>query len=183
MIPILSLGIGLLLGWICGGEFRRIGDTTTRWGWLAVALFVLQGAARGRLPGFAGWASQGAVVWGACSLALAVILLLELRTPGMFLAAVGILLNLLVVLLNGAMPVGPSAGSGEAGVLNAAQHAFYQPVSPQTIWRVFADVLPLPAFGSLTLVSVGDVLLVLGISVWVVGVMVTPERECAGTTG
>lgn len=169
--------MGLFLGWASGGDYRRLGGVTWRWGWLALVLFVIQGVARGRLLGVAGLASVGTVAWAACSLALTALLLAERQSPGMFMAAVGIMLNLLVVLLNGSMPAAVmSVGHSEAAALNAAQQAFYQPVDQQTLWRVLGDILPLPSMGGLTLLSVGDVLLVIGVSVWVMDTMMTSGK-------
>lgn len=182
MIPIVALAIGLLLGWASGGELRRLGYMNWRWSWLALALFILQGVARGRLPGSVGWAGPGVFVWGACSLVLVALLLGERRSPGMLIAAVGILLNVLVVMLNGAMPVGmPPGGTGATAAIDVALRVFYQPLGPQTLLPVFGDVVPLPALGGWTLVSIGDVLLVVGVSVWLVAALVSRERQLEST--
>jgi len=178
MIPVLSIAIGLLLGWAGGGHLRRLGHVSLRWSWLALILFILQGAARGRLPGLVGWASIGAVVWVCCSVALAALLLWELRFPGMYIAATGILLNVLVVLLNGAMPVGmPVDGTRGAAAIDVARRVFYLPIGSQVLLPIFGDVMPLPALGGWTLVSIGDVLLVVGVSIWLVGMMTSYKSE------
>jgi len=96
----------------------------------------------------------------------------------MYVAVVGILLNILVVLLNGAMPVGaPSGGPHETAVIEVALRALYRPIGAGSLVPVLGDVLPLPALGGLTLVSIGDVLLMLGVSIWLVGAMTAAKYE------
>ena len=81
----------------------------------------------------------------------------------------------MVVLLNNGMPVGPGP-SGQQFLschLSAAQRSFYHPAGQHTLGRVLGDVLPIGVAGSLTMLSVGDALLMVGVFAWVVGNMVT----------
>jgi hypothetical protein len=97
----------------------------------------------------------------------------------MFIAALGVLLNLVVVVLNNGMPVGVSP-SGQALVLTAldgAQRAFYAPVGFQTILWTLGDVLPLSIRGDWTMLSIGDVLLGVGVAVWIVHIMTASGGE------
>ena len=173
MFPVLAIGVGLALGWASGGSVQRLAEPSWRWGWLAILLFIAQGVSRGRLLGLAGWPQLGIAVWVCSSLCLVLILLLEWRVPGMILVGIGSLANVEVVLLNGGMPVGlPPLGTYEAlHVLSGAQRVFYHPVAEHTLGSALGDVLPLGAAGSWTMVSAGDVLLIVGVCVWVVGTM------------
>jgi len=182
MIPAAALVIGLLLGWACGGNIQGLKDITWS-GWrLTLSLFVVQALARGRLFGVSGWSRIGAAVWVCCSLVLVGLLIRKSKSPGIFVASVGILLNVVVVILNGGMPVGapPSGSQLVMAALGEGQRAFYQPVGQQSLWSMFGDILPVRLFGSWTMLSVGDVLLMIGVLVWVVGVMaVDPLRRDA----
>lgn len=97
---------------------------------------------------------------------IALFLLLNLRRPGMGLAATGLLLNVVVIAVNGAMPVhAPSATRAgvpisfeEAGVKHEVMDA-----STHLPWLGDAIVLPLLD----TVLSLGDVLLALGVALFV----------------
>ena len=81
---------------------------------------------------------------------------------GMGVAATGVGFNLLVILLNGGMPVmlGPALDSSAVRIAVTASGGFYTLADARTQLAVLGDVLPTP----LGLASVGDVLLVVGVA-------------------
>jgi len=100
----LALPLGLLAGWLAGGDWRRIARYRLHWwGLLAVALVI--GLIVGLNPdAFAG----GLLLFVSLATYLAVALR-NLHIVGMGVVAVGIMANLVPVLVNGHMPVRPEA--------------------------------------------------------------------------
>lgn len=87
----------------------------------------------------------------------------------------GGLLNGLVIFSNGGrMPVSPpaalSVGHAEAGVGDPGARAFYEPADDSTVLRPLGDVIPLGSPVS-KVVSVGDVVLLAGIALFVAAAM------------
>ena len=112
------------------------------------------------------------VVWLWCGVSVVLVCLCALnwRVRGMPLIAAGVALNLVVVLLNTGMPVGgslaASAGMTPSAEVVAAQWGFYTLVGPQTLATGLGDVIPVPLPRPLrSLVSIGDLLMFLGIGV------------------
>jgi hypothetical protein len=88
---------------------------------------------------------------------------LNRRLPGILLAGTGLVLNLLVISLNGAMPVSADAAriaGGAQGLENADSK--HDVLNDDTLLPWLSDVLPVPGVG--LVLSVGDVVLVLGIA-------------------
>ena len=135
-------------------------------------LFVLQALFRGPLIGRLG--ELGVALWAACSIGLLLVLSLNLRAYGVSIAALGIGLNLLVVLINGGMPVVPVGPSKLRDVAAAVggSGGFYVLADQRTMLAVLGDVLP----AGNGLASIGDVLLVLGVAVFLIRAMVGPVR-------
>lgn len=170
-MPVLvAILAGILLGLAGGGQLSRVGDVRIAHPWAVISLFALQGFARGRYldQGLGDW---GLVVWGLSSLCFAGLLLAG-RNPGLRIIGAGTLLNLLVVFANGHMPV--AAAELNTGTLGSTQLAFYAPVFGATHLAWLGDVLPVTLFGGTTLLSAGDVLLMVGVTVTLVEAMVTP---------
>lgn len=120
-----------------------------------VGLFVLQGLLNSREVGQGGFGEWSVVLWASICALLAIQVWASARTmPGLTVAATGLILNLLVVLLNEGMPFISESSLGASGL------AFYHRGGQGTILPWLADILPMP--GGL-LVSVGDVLLATGV--------------------
>jgi len=179
MPAVFALVFGIAAGWASGGSLKALAQSSIRWGWLVITLFVVQGFARGRLVGLGGGSSGGVAIWVSCSIALAVALLLQWRAPGMAVAATGILINSVVVLLNGRMPVGPLPAPGFPVTegLTTTQRLFYQATGQHTLGAALGDVVPLKVLGNWTLLSVGDILLMVGVFAWVVAAMTVDSRK------
>ncbi len=169
---------GVLLGSACGGSLRRLKLVELRYPYLLLAAFLVQGIARGRLvvPGAASWS---VVIWGAVSLVLVAALLVQRDSPMLNLVAVGVALNLLVVLLNGFMPIYAGPGVDLAAATQAMSNSggFYALGTSATIARVLADGLALPVFGHAYLLSVGDVLLLCGATGFLAASMLREDAD------
>ena len=95
----------------------------------------------------------------------------NLRVPGTPLVGLGLLLNILVVALNRAMPVSEHAAA-RAGVTPAelalAGDAMREPLGPSTHLGLLADVIPVVAPWWPQVVSLGDVLVAAGVGLLLV---------------
>jgi hypothetical protein len=93
------------------------------------------------------------------------------RLPGVPLIGVGLLLNLLVVALNAAMPVSVSAAE-RAGItradLHLARDAMREPTGPGTHLAALGDVVPVALPRWPQVVSAGDVLVAAGVGLLLV---------------
>jgi len=101
------------------------------------------------------------------------------RLPGIPLVAAGLLLNALVILANGAMPVSSTAAS-RAGLSGTSLHLDQDPLREQldgnTRLGLLADRVPVPAPGWAQVVSLGDLLVAAGIGLLLVAGSVRPQR-------
>lgn len=170
MAGLAAVLVGIALGIACGGSLRRLEDTRLRFAWPVLIVFVVQGVARGRIAG-ASPSALGVVVWVLSCVALLALLLPEWRRDGVWIAGLGIALNLLVVLLNGGMPIAQEGLTAriDATPTTVLSKGFYQMAGPGTLFGAAGDVLPFFTSGYRILASPGDVLLALGVAILVVG--------------
>jgi len=170
---LLAIAVGLCLGWASGGDWRRLAGVEIDSSLAIVALFIVQGLARGRFVG-QGWASWGILVWAVVSLGIIVWILVR-EAERLWLVACGTALNLLVVLANGYMPV--VHGSTAASVSGVGSQGFYVITDSPVIMGALADVLALPGLSSTYYLSTGDVLLAVGAAVFLIQAMTSPDAE------
>jgi hypothetical protein len=148
------------------GDFRGIGRIQLRGEVLLVSLFLLQGLARGRLltPLALRLSWNPVAPWLITTIALLIVLLWNVSTTGVPVAAVGTALNLVVVAANGAMPVSPSASLGSRVVSATTTASGFYSLSASNL-RFLGDVISAPPTGggSELLFSAGDLLLFTGV--------------------
>ncbi|MFB3880826.1 MAG: DUF5317 domain-containing protein [Armatimonadota bacterium] len=140
-----------VVGLLAGGRLSRFRDLDLRAPWVFVAAALVQVLLV--VAGVRHW-DRVAAVGGALVVASFTLLLLGLwvnrRLPGVWVAAIGVFLNLLVIAANGgAMPVDRelavrAGNQGLVEMLDSPAYAKHKPVGPQTRLRPLADVLPLP---------------------------------------
>lgn len=166
-----TIVLALIIGALAGGAFPRLAELRLRWSLLLVAalgLRVLVGLSRETGIGAdipAGWAymlAYGLIfvwLWG------------NWRVPGLQIASVGIGSNMVAVLLNqGQMPIWSaayfSAGFTEAEIVGDPFHFLLRTDTVAGFVAsggLFGDVIPLPIPYIRDVISIGDVLLALGI--------------------
>ena len=163
--------LALIVGAIAGGGLPRLGELKLRWTILLVAalgLRILAGLSRETGIGEdipVGWAYLVAYVL------IFVWLWQNWRVPGLQIAAVGIGANMLAVLVNaGQMPIWSAAyfaaGFTPAEIVNDPFHFI---LTADTVGSfvakggLFGDVIPLPVPFIRDVVSIGDILLAIGI--------------------
>ncbi|MGV8083159.1 MAG: DUF5317 family protein [Coriobacteriia bacterium] len=166
MLALFSIIIGLALGALLGGSLNTLAQLRIHLQWLILPLFVLQGAARGRLPGL-DETSVAQLFWIAVSVILVGSVIANWRFPGMLVAAVGITLNMLVVLLNQGMPVVLKTGSASG----AQVEGFYHFAQAGDALRFLGDCLTLSLPFGYFLLSPGDVVLAVGVVIVIITAM------------
>lgn len=176
MILLQALIIAILLGVIRGGRPNLQNPLPLRWPALPLICLVAQFVAM-RLggPRTAGFDLPAAILL-VSNLALLVMVWINRRVPGMCWLGLGLLLNLTVMLANGGyMPIAPDTLERIGGQAMAAAPAgtrllgYKDIVLPreQTCLGVLSDVLVLPPPLAANAFSPGDVLIVVGLFLFV----------------
>lgn len=173
-LPLIGIVLAVGLSLLRGGRFRHAARNDLHWlpvlvGGLALQTLLDALATRGAV-GDAGTVAlllvSEAAVLGFC--------VRNWYRAGMLLIGLGFTCNVLVILANGGMPVGPDAiramGGDPAGVVLAGKHHL---MTAATALPWLADVIPVPPVD--LIVSVGDVLLIAGMVPFAHDLM-TPDR-------
>jgi Family of unknown function (DUF5317) len=177
VILLTGIVVGVAMGMACGGTLRNLAAARLT-GETALLLLLLAQAA---LPVIAAVGTAGRTliwIWIATCAAVAGMAVVNLKHPGMALVAAGLLMNLLVVGLNGAMPVDVSS----ARVLDAARSRqlsagttgdwLHSAGGGESRLPLLADVIPVPGPRPVrALVSPGDVLMAAGIAAFLAASM------------
>ena len=179
MILVVCLGLGIALRVVSGntiGDLQRIhvfGET-----WLVAVLCVQGLLPLVRLTGVSAHAAYG--LWLVTFPLLIAIAWRNRSQPGMPLVVVGLLFNMLVVSLNGGMPVmaTAAAAAGLQGQLAIPVGDFVHVVGGSaTRLPWLADTIPLAAAPVSRLVpSAGDLLLYAGVVVFIAGARASTQK-------
>ncbi len=151
-----------VLGYLMGGRLANISGGSIRWFFLApVGLALELVPAPGRILPF--------VLMFLSFLVLAVLAVANIRTPGFPLILLGLALNILVIAVNGGMPVTRHAlmASGQQDSISLLIHhggGRHHLASPSDVLLPLADVIPVRWFAQV--LSAGDVATYAGI-MWV----------------
>ena len=170
LLALIVAVIAAVIARLRGGSFQSLAATEFRWPWLLWTGLVIQVGLDVWDPSWLSSDGALAVVLATNAL-VAAFLALNQRLPGMALAAIGMSLNVLVIAANGAMPVSASA-AGEAELGATELGVKHELLTDSTRLPWLADVIPIP--GLATLISVGDVVLAIGIAWFVYRRMMTP---------
>jgi hypothetical protein len=172
LVPGLLIALAVGVGYLLGGRLRRFEELRIhRWGLalFALALQFLPARALGSVE-----ASVIGPVMLALSYALLVLFLLWNRwIPGAWIMGLGLVLNLVVVVANGGMPVQPEAiqrAGGDVAVLRDASGSKHHLMTDGDVAWQLGDVIAVPPPLS-AVFSVGDVLLYGGIVYSIVQIM------------
>jgi hypothetical protein len=180
-----AIVVGLLAGWLRGGSLDTLSRSGLRLLWLvplslAAELFIVHGVGREVPP----W------VWplhvGAYALLMAIVVA-NWWLPGMRLIGVGLLMNAMVIALNGGlMPEAPETlhvkHAGEA--LSIGQHPastkdIVLPRDQTRLWWLGDNIASPPGFPVQTVVSVGDLVVATGLA-WTVGALMRQTKPADG---
>lgn len=169
MILLVALVVGVLTGYALGGRLRNLGQVRLR-GESALVALVFATALAPRALEYASsrWHDMLMVAWALGMTMLIWLAWRNARTPGMAVLGVGLVANLVVILLNGGMPVDAEVArqfGGEEAVSRLAGSAFHVAAGRGTKLPFLGDIVPLP-WGD-ALVSVGDLLMLAGVALFV----------------
>src|SRR5688572_18274606 len=160
MVLFLSMTIAILRG----GRLVNLGDIHLNHWWLLPLGFVLQIGAQ--------FVPASAATWGVALILLSYVPLLLLviinrDRPGLWLAGLGVLMNFVVIALNGGMPVLAEAAEVASGFAPGAPviaEGFKHVVLDRSSTLVFlADVIPIRIANYGQVLSLGDVFLAVGL--------------------
>ena len=160
MVLFLSMTIAILRG----GRMVNLGDIHLHHWWLLPLGFVLQIGAQ--------FVPRSAATWGVALILLSYVPLLLLviinrDRPGLWLAGLGVLMNFVVIALNGGMPVLAEAAEVASGFAPGAPEiaeGFKHVILNETSRLVFlADVIPIRIANYGQVLSLGDVFLAVGL--------------------
>jgi hypothetical protein len=162
MIALLLGTASVALGLARGGSLETLASTPLRWVGLLFGGLGLQVAAAVWSPP---WLTRpwALLVIVLSNLAILLFIAANRRLPGMLLADLGVALNLLVIVVNGAMPVSAIAAR-QAGIETAPSSVAlkHERMTDTTALPWLGDVVPLPVVGEV--LSIGDLLLAAGIA-------------------
>jgi hypothetical protein len=169
LLAAVAAGVAVLRG----GSLDSLAATKFRWTWLLVAGLASQIVLELWSPSWADAAWGLAALLGSNAL-VAAFLVANARLPGIALAALGMVMNVVVIAANGAMPVSEKAleragFDGRVGEFGTK----HELLDEDTNLPWLADVIPVPGR---TIISLGDVVLALGIAQLV-------YRQTRGDTG
>lgn len=174
IVVFLALSIAVLRG----GRLVNLGDIELRSWWLLFIALGLQLGTNLLSPDVAEWIGVSMVL---VSFALLMIMVLLNRSkPGMWIAGVGVLMNFIVIAVNGGMPVLAGAAEVASGftvsnpdLAGSFKHEILDETSQLTF---FADVIPLRLVGIGEVISLGDIFLALGLGVFLEHELRRPRR-------
>lgn len=169
----------LVIAILRGGRLVNLGDIEMTAWWLLLVAFGLQIGTR-YLPEEK-WADTVGLAMVLVSFGLLLVLVLANRSkPGMWIAGVGVLMNFLVIAVNGGMPVLTGAAEVASGfsvvepdLSGSFKHVLLDESSRLTF---FADVIPLRIGGIGEVISLGDIFLALGLGVFLESELRRPRR-------
>ncbi|HET7676927.1 MAG TPA: DUF5317 family protein [Candidatus Limnocylindrales bacterium] len=183
MLLLYFLAAALVLGLLTGGRLERLATVHLRWAPLALAGLVVQALLFSPLVATRVGAA-GIPLYVASTLAVGVALLVNARQRGLAVLALGALLNLIVILVNGGlMPTTAEAfavayGAGATPTDGGFSNSFIG--GPETPLLFLGDVFVLPPPIPLANVfSIGDVLIGLGGGLFLFDALRRPREAAA----
>ena len=169
----ICMAIIVAIGFLLGGRLRNVADLRIEWSWLALIGLALQFVT-----------GPGSTVPLAClylSFALLIVFTIKnIRVFGFPLILAGVLCNLLVIGINGGMPVSKhalrSSDQGQfLGDLENNPYPKHHLATADDQLVFLGDVIPLPSPVEQA-ISFGDILTYGGVGVVIVGAMRKPGR-------
>jgi len=175
MLVLIVIGLAVCVGFIAGGSLRPFEHLNVHWWGVALAGLALQGIS---ITGDIGRSAGPAALVGSYGMLVA-FAWVNRRLPALWLVMAGLVMNILVIGVNGGMPVSASAietaGAGAEGLLGAGT-AKHHLMGPDDSLTPLGDVIGIPPpVGAV--ISIGDVLLYAGVAALVVMIMLGRSGE------
>ncbi len=164
------IAVSVAVSLMRGGKLSNLSEIYARGWWLLFVGLGMQTAAN-----FVNTDQRELAVWLVLLsyVPLLAVVGLNQRMPGMWIAGIGILMNFTVIALNNGMPVLPEAfelaGGSLDGLVLDAKHVI---LDGESSLPFLADIIPMPG----SVISLGDVLLAVGLGVFVEDQLQQPLR-------
>ncbi len=177
---LVAVAAGLLIGALAGGRPSRLAAASFRL-WPALAAGLVLQVAGAPLSG-----RSGTAVLVASYVLLLAFAAANCVRVGMWMVALGIGLNLVVIAVNGGMPVRPSAVVA-AGIVEPWEVAALHIEGKRHLERPsdrltgLGDVIPVPALGEV--LSFGDLVMAVGLADVLVHLLLPPRRGAHAASG
>ncbi len=180
-LVVIFVAVGLIAALLQDGSLERLAGVRLRLMWLVFAGLATQIGVGIITPRLIGTADAFVLLMAANAL-IAAFLIVNLRLPGMALAGVGLALNLAVIGINGAMPVLPQAADSVGRPISAERSGLrHEVLDEHTKLRWLADAIPIKPLR--TVLSLGDVVLALGLGLFVYRATRPPAGRRSRTRG
>lgn len=171
--------VALAVAVLRGGRLVNLGDIELRAWWLLFIALGLQVGTRW-LPEES-WAEGVGIAMVLFSFVLLMaMVLLNRAKPGMWIAGLGVLMNFIVIAVNGGMPVLAGAAEVASGFTVSTPDLSgtfkHVPLDETSRLTFFADVVPLRLGGIGEVISLGDIFLALGLGVFLEHELRRPRR-------
>jgi hypothetical protein len=175
----LVLFIALAISVLRGGRLVNLGDIELRAWWLLIIALGLQ-IGTAWLPSTSTGETLGLAMVLFSYLLLMLLVWFNRSKQGMWIAGIGVLMNFTVIAINGGMPVLAGAAEVASGftvtepdLSGSFKHVLLDETSRLTF---FADVIPLRLAGIGEVISVGDILLAVGLGAFLEFELRRPRR-------
>jgi uncharacterized protein DUF5317 len=170
------VALGLALGYARRGSIRNLGSARLRGIWIVLAAVALQAIAWRAVPRHLDLLAFGLVLFSY--LLVLVFAVVNVRAPWMWIIGTGALLNLVVIVPNGGMPVSTEAAARLGHSVRETQDVLLRGKhtleTSSTVLPQLGDVIPVP--GDQSVASVGDLF------IWA-GLVVLIQRLMLGARG
>lgn len=175
----LVIFVALAIAVVRGGRLVNLGEIELRSWWLLFLALAMQIGTR-FLTDDPKWEWVGVAMVLVSYALLMLLVVLNRSKPGMWLAGLGVLMNFLVISVNGGMPVLAGAAEVASGftlsqpdLTGSFKHILLDESSRLTL---FADVIPLRLVGIGEVISLGDIFLAVGLGVFLEHELRRPRR-------
>jgi hypothetical protein len=168
LLVLIVIGLAVAVGLVTGGSLRPFQALRIHWWGAALVGLALQGVPVAALD-----ARLDSVVLLASYSLLLAFAFVNRRLPALWLVFAGLAMNVLVIGVNGGMPVSPGAlevAGGRPEALSGEGTLKHHLMGPTDRLTPLADVIGIPPpLGAV--ISIGDVVLYLGVAALVVAIM------------
>ena len=175
VLVLIVIGLALAVGLLAGGNLRPFQSLQVHWWGAALVGLALQGIP---ITSEVGEEFEPALLLGSYALLLA-FAVVNRRLPALWLVIAGLAMNLLVIGVNGGMPVSAGAlevAGGRPERLVGAGTLKHHLMGPDDRLTPLGDVIGIPPpIGAV--ISIGDVILYVGVVALVVAVMLGRSGE------
>ncbi len=175
---LLVLVVSLFIALLRGGRISNLADIQLRYWWLLILGFVIQAVA-GAFSTSSFVQAVGPWILLVSYVPIVIAVVVNRARAGMWLAGFGILMNFTVILANQGMPVLSESitAASDFTLRNPVIADFkHVPYDENTRLGFLSDVIPLRMFGQGHVISLGDVLLAIGLGRFLEGELRKPVR-------